>query len=314
MGVLRDLRPFLNRAGGLSDDDFVPIVLEALTFDGKLYAIPRDFTPVSMYINVDMFNQAGVALPDPSAPMTTDDYLQAAHKVTRDLNGDGEADQYVAASVPWTATVQVFGGQLWDDYRTPTRGVADAPEVMEALEWVRDLRLVEQVLPPFGRGGMTFANGAAATYFSGRYDVPNFRATLDFEWDVRPFYMHRVRRPEHGGSGWMSFETETPPDAVWALLSWLGGPQGQAIEMASGRIVPALLALLRSSDFLNDTPPASQQVWLDDMLYAARPLFSQWSAMMAEINPVVNRFMQGGISSKWVVTEIDRIIHARLSE
>gem|GEM_PF-5713956 len=313
MGVLIDLKPFLDRPGGLRERDFVPIVLESLSFDGKLYAIPRDFTPVSMYINVDMLDKTGVPVPDPLVPLTTDGYLELGRRVTRDLNGDGIFDQFVAASFPWSATVQIFGGQLWDHYRNPTRSTANDPNVMEAFEWVRDLRLLHQVIPPFGQSA-SFHSGQAATYFSGRYEVPNLRGTAEFTWDVRPFPVEKVRRPEHGGSGWMAFDTGADPDVLWKFLSWLGGPEGQTIEMASGRIVPALLPLLRSTRFLNDTPPQNQQVWLEDMQRAARPIFLKWQSSIDAINPLVNQFMRGGVSSQWLVTEMERILNGVLAD
>lgn len=311
MGVLIDLKPFLNRPGGLRERDFVPIVLDSLSFGGKLYAIPRDFTSVSMYINTDMLEKTGVPLPDPVVPLTVDEYLQLGRRVTRDLDGDGVFDQFLAASFGWSAAVQIFGGQLWDHYRTPTKSTANDPKVMEAFDWVRDLRLQHQVLPPFGQSA-TFLKGQVATFFSGRYEVPNLRGTAEFSWDVRPFPTARVRRPEHGGSGWMAFDTGCDPDALWKFLSWLGGPEGQSIEMASGRIVPALLSLLRSSRFLNDTPPQNQQVWLEDMQRAARPIFLQWQSSIDAISPMVNRFMQGGQSSQWLVTEIERTLNSLL--
>lgn len=311
MGVLTDLKPFFNRPGGLRERDFVPIVLDSLSFGGKLYAIPRDFTSVSMYINTDMLDKTGVPIPDPLVPLTVDEYLQLGRRVTRDLDGDGVSDQFLAAGFGWSAAVQIFGGQLWDHYRTPTKSTANDPKVMEALDWVRDLRLQHQVLPPFGQSA-TFQKGQAATYFSGRYEVPNLRSTAEFSWDIRPFPTARVRRPEHGGSGWMAFDTGSDPDALWKFLSWLGGPEGQSIEMASGRIVPALMSLLRSTRFLNDTPPHNQQVWLEDMQRAARPLFLQWQSSMDAITPMVNRFMQGGQSSQWLVTEIERSLNSLL--
>lgn len=220
-------------------------------------------------------------------------------------------DQFVAASFGWSAAVQIFGGQLWDHYRAPTKSTANDPKVMEALDWVRDLRLEHRILPPFGQAA-TFQKGQVATFFTGRYEVPNLRSTAEFTWDVRPYPTARLRRPEHGGSGWMAFDTDSDPDVLWQFLSWLGGPEGQSIEMASGRIVPALMSLLRSSRFLNDTPPHNQPVWLEDMQRAARPLFLEWQRSMDAINPLVSRFMQGGQSSQWLVTEMERILNSLL--
>src|SRR6266480_3860655 len=52
-------------------DDFFPIIMDAYRFDastgkigsGPLYGLPKDFTTAVMYVNLDLFQKAGVRVP-----------------------------------------------------------------------------------------------------------------------------------------------------------------------------------------------------------------------------------------------------------
>ncbi len=54
--------------------------------------MPRDITSKVMFFNTELFEKAGVAIPD--ANWTWDDFEAIARKMTRDLDGDGKTDQW----------------------------------------------------------------------------------------------------------------------------------------------------------------------------------------------------------------------------
>ena len=57
--------------------------------DGKKYAAPLSFTPLTMFYNKTMFETAGVAV-----PTTWSEWVDAANALTIDSNGDGTPEQY----------------------------------------------------------------------------------------------------------------------------------------------------------------------------------------------------------------------------
>ncbi|NLA06727.1 MAG: extracellular solute-binding protein, partial [Firmicutes bacterium] len=69
-----------------------PVVSDALTYNGEFYAMPRDITSKVMFFNKTLFDEAGVPIPDPD--WTWDDFRAIAKKMTKDLDGDGHADQW----------------------------------------------------------------------------------------------------------------------------------------------------------------------------------------------------------------------------
>ncbi len=60
--------------------------------DGHIYQFPWKTNPVMIQYNVDMLKKAGVD----SFPKTYSDYLTVGKKVTRDLDGDGQIDQWMS--------------------------------------------------------------------------------------------------------------------------------------------------------------------------------------------------------------------------
>ena len=59
--------------------------------DGHYYQIPWKTNPIMIMYNKRMFRKAGILRP----PRTYSEYLAAAEKITKDLNSDGRADQWM---------------------------------------------------------------------------------------------------------------------------------------------------------------------------------------------------------------------------
>src|SRR5882672_9308716 len=65
---------------GVNKSDFVPSLLNAFTYNGKTYGIPKDFNTLGLVYNKDLFKAAGVA--EPTNDWTWTDLQTAAKKLT----------------------------------------------------------------------------------------------------------------------------------------------------------------------------------------------------------------------------------------
>ena len=74
-GLLEDLTE-----SGLADGNFYEKSLRALSFKGKLYAIPRDVSNLVIYYNKDLFNAKKLPYPDKNT--TFEEFLNLAQKLT----------------------------------------------------------------------------------------------------------------------------------------------------------------------------------------------------------------------------------------
>ena len=84
-----DLRPRLESEGWL--DQFVISRFTPWSYGDKIFGIPHDLHPVVLLYRDDLFKTAGVEMTEIE---TWDDFIVAAKEATRDLDGDGEIDQY----------------------------------------------------------------------------------------------------------------------------------------------------------------------------------------------------------------------------
>ncbi|MFY9234458.1 MAG: extracellular solute-binding protein, partial [Fimbriimonadaceae bacterium] len=79
-GVLKDLRPLIDKDPEFKLDDYYENAVKIASRGEKVYAIPGDFTPMVVYYNRKLFDEAGV--PYPRDNWTYDDFIEKAKKLT----------------------------------------------------------------------------------------------------------------------------------------------------------------------------------------------------------------------------------------
>ena len=120
-------------------DKFYESQVEAFKFEGKQYGIPYDWAPGGFYINIDLFEEAGVDLP--TEDWTFTDLLEAAKALTKDTDGDGQIDQWgINLPTSWSAgtywVVRSFGGDFFK-----SREYTQITEMAEMLESLIELHV-----------------------------------------------------------------------------------------------------------------------------------------------------------------------------
>lgn len=196
------LEPFIDQLS--NKDDFYPSLLEAYTFDGKVYAAPKDFSTLQLLINTDAWTAAG--LTDADIPTTWDQLHAVAQKLTTD-------SQTGLVTSPEFARIGAFmaqaGGWLVDEEGAVT---VDSPENAKALAFVqsmlKDGSLKYSTDVGAGWGGEAFGNGSAAMTIEGNWITGALKN--DF-----PDVAYRVAALPEGpaGPGTMQF------DGGWAIAA-----------------------------------------------------------------------------------------------
>lgn len=227
-------------------DQYVPSSLLTHSYEGKLYSIPRDSAPSALYYNSDAFDAAGVAYPN--ADWKWADLRDAAIKLT--TTDGGRITRYGLAleSNDWATWVQQNGGKVFDDPLKPTTFLLAEPAAVEAIQYIGDLINKDKVTPNFleaeqaGGTAQLFSSGQAAMVITNPSRLGTF-ADAPFKWAVAnlpagPTGIHSNRT---GGAGFAINANSKNPEAAWAFLQYLAGPEGQSIFAgAKAAAVPAM--------------------------------------------------------------------------
>ncbi len=267
-GVLRDLSPYLDADAELSRDDFYRPVMDAMSWKGTLYGVPRDLSNLVMFYNQKLFDEAGV--PYPKADWTYEDMVAKAKRLTR---GDQFGVGFAPYPLYWLPYLWSDGGDLLSAERD--RSTLLEPASLAALQRYHDLRFKHHVAPTEAQVGnarmsQLFAQGKLAMMVGGRWVVPGFRKKLDFPWDVAPFPRGKTGSVvDADASGWCISASSTQPDKAWRLIRFLAGKQAVSAFTESGLIVPSRPDVANSAAFKSGAP-ASSQVFLD-VIETARP-------------------------------------------
>jgi multiple sugar transport system substrate-binding protein len=155
-------------------DDYFPQVLQTAQYNGRTYGLPWIAQPVVLYYNPKLFADAGVE--EPNDNWTWDDFRAAAEKLTRDTNGDGQADIYGTAFNSWPP-IQMFiwqaGGEVVSEDRASVP--IDTPEAIAGAQFYKDIiynpkyAAPQNVITEQGFGELA-KNGKVAMFFGGAAD------------------------------------------------------------------------------------------------------------------------------------------------
>ncbi len=215
-------------------DDFAASQIKAFQYEGKQYAIPYDYAPGGFYINVDLFEEAGLELPTEDS--TWDDILAMAQTLTKDLDGDGNPDQWGISNLAGVGSgggglywiVKSFGGDFWNEDITESR-MAE-PGTIAAFQFLSDLIWKYKVMPTADAVAATgfssellFANGQVAMHYALNDTASRFSELIgdDFTWTVAPTPTGPAGRFQFiGGSAFAIPTSSTQPELAYELIRY----------------------------------------------------------------------------------------------
>jgi multiple sugar transport system substrate-binding protein len=301
-GGLSDLTPFLEGDPSFKPEEiYFQGVWKAGFYKGVPRAINKDFSTCAVYINVGLFEKAGLDLPKEG--WTYDDYLRLAQQLTMDDQGRHAADPGFDAGhiVQYGTTVPYWGANAtqgwfrgyqnilysWDAHAlspdgTKISGYLNGPKSVAAWSFARDLVHRYHVAPdtavinaqPDGNVSLLKAGRLAMV---GHFWGPWFQETLDatpgLEWAVVPLPSGPAG---HKGvimwMGWGINPRTAHPREAWELLKWLTTEPGQRpfTRRALTQYKPLSVELQRINDpfwgvFLAETEYVDR---LDDATHA----------------------------------------------
>lgn len=227
-GALMPLNDFIER-DNFDLEDFFPVALKEWMVGDTIYGLTNDLAVPHVYYAKDLFEEAG--LPLPRDEWTWDEFLEAAKKLTKDIDGDGKIDQW-----GWSTDISWFH-DVWPGFngaftfnKEVTKCLYDDPKVIEAFQFQQDLVYKYKVAPTPEILGVAlgaynfFLDKKMAMIGSGTWTTGFLRAEKpEFEWDVvmwpRGSNATEIHVPSFT-AGWVIPKEAEDPEASWEVLKF----------------------------------------------------------------------------------------------
>lgn len=264
--------PIYANAGLLEDlsecefvgDNFYQKSLEALSYNKKLYAVPRDVSTLVIFYNKDLFDAKN--LPYPNEDTTFDEFLDIAKKITdKDKNIYGISfEEEPLFYLPYL--MSEGGGILADDLKTM---ILDKKESQNGINFYSALRNTYNVAPTKSESASAtmaqmFLQGKIAMHVSGRWLVPKYREVAEFDWDVAQFPKGtKGSIVPLDSSGWAISAKSKKKEEAKLLIKYLSSKESLEKFSESGLIVPARIDSANSKSFLDGKKPKNAKVFLE---------------------------------------------------
>jgi multiple sugar transport system substrate-binding protein len=295
---------FASRGALLPLDDFVsaegfdlsiywPQGIDGSSYQGKLYALPRDMSNVILYYNKDLFDAAGVEYP--TDDWDWNDLLAAAQELTIDKDGDGQIDQWGFAVNNtvwvWVGFVWANGGRALSVDRREC--LLEEPEAVEALKFYFDLQTEHGVSPPPGAlpeqgwaGDWMLTQSTAMGLFG-----PWFRPSMvgnenQFRWDVA----YPPKSPNTGNRGsvvytdqWSIYSGSEVAEDAWDFIKFLTSKQSQEMwtELIGARSISPVKEVAETDAWLH-YGDSTGEIILDSLSFSWAPPVNFGNANEAE--------------------------------
>jgi multiple sugar transport system substrate-binding protein len=276
---------FVDRGAFLPLDDFIaseqypldtaiylPGVMEPGKWNGAQYLLPKDFSPMAIYYNKQLFDAAGV--PYPQEGWTWDDLLATAQQLTL-TDASGNVTQWgIQLPGPWTTGFEYWvaaaGGSLISEDGANFVGYMDAPEVQAAVQFYADLYNEYKVAPPpadmnaFGGGNSEFDSGKAAMRLFGRWPQAGMKENPNIDLGVAPLPAGAERAGVLFWGGFGISSLSENPEAAWRFLRFYTGVEGA--EVWKDWALPTVKSVADSSGLSSDP---IEGVWLNELNHLA---------------------------------------------
>lgn len=285
-GLLEDLRPYFEDE--IKNKAFFDTTIKSFSYDNKIYAIPRDVSNLVIYYNKDIFRKKKI--PFPQKNWTINDFLTTAIKLSDE---NTKAINFETNSLYWLYYVESNGGGILSD--DSKNVIIDSKNSIEALQFYSALVNKYKVAPTKAQistrtGAQMFMQGDITMYLSGRWMVPKFRETINFDWDIINFPRSKKGKILVDSSGWsISKNSKNKKEAI-SFIKFLSSKKPIEKFTDSGLIIPARIDVANSEDFLSKgKKPESAEIFLETINYA-KP--TPTNPNYQEINDTLNEALE----------------------
>lgn len=196
--------------------------------EGIVQAVPTDLTAVGMFINKELFEEAGVEYPTSEEDIWTwDEFLASVDEVKEKTDARfgfvmDSSDHRLRAFIYQHGGEDFFLNEEGTSYMTDEKSLA-------AVELFKELNdngtLPKSVWIANEDASSMFKSGQIPAYMSGSWQIKDFSENIAFDWQAvyMPYEEHRATNL--GGNFMVGFENGANPEGGRAFIEWLYQPE-----------------------------------------------------------------------------------------
>jgi multiple sugar transport system substrate-binding protein len=281
----------LMASSGTKKDMFIPSLINAFTYNGKVYGIPKDFNTLGLFYNKGMFDAAKLAYPTDA--WTWDDLKNAAKALTN--LADTKKPIYGICTAADAGRFPVFvlqnGGTIMKpDFSDTT---LDSKQAIDAATFYTDFRKNKTGVVPadVGEGwqGTVFGKGQCGMVLEGGWLIPYMASSF-------PGVQYGVSRLPAGPAGkgnmiftvaWGITKNTKHADAAWKVVDFLTNVDSQTTVLQSGFALPTRISLKDNEYFKNN---ANSAAIFNGAYDNAVPFY--WGAAGSDVNDQMGKALE----------------------
>lgn len=316
-GAVVPLTQYIDGPYGFDIDDLYPGLLDFVTFEGEVYALPYNVSTLVNYINMTMVEEVGLM---PQPPRTWDEYYDYSIRLARDTNSDGVNDIIGMDLYSMGWQFENWLGQngarvLSED---GTKFTLNSPEAVAAMSFLQDIIYHRQA------GAIHSQNAGYEMFWQGRLGMAarstatvktnQERAVGLFDLSIAEMPCNKECYVSIGGANFSMINTGTDEEklAAWKFLAYMTDTDNLAkFAAASGymasrrssvqseimqyefRTDPFMTVTYRQLEYAHPRPKVPLGNLYDSQLNSAyRPLFAE-GRNPQEVLDQVNQRLQG---------------------
>jgi multiple sugar transport system substrate-binding protein len=320
-GLSLNLDPLMAR-DGMDRKDFWTAQLPAMTWQGELRGLPFDFSTFGWFYNTEMFAQSGLATP--AENWTWDDALATGKKLTQTDSSGSKYQWGVGRARLWdwelAGFLKSFGAPMLT--ADNTRVAMNTPEGEKALQLMAELGTTSGVVPTWSELDnpiVGFYQGKVGMLIDGSWAITRYNLNSQVPFDTAFVPSGPAGKyVSASGSQWSIYSGTKRRDEAWRLLKFLTGTQG--IELFVSRHVKSLPGRasavplwVKAAQALGTPVHVAIFPETIDKYGADVPATPAWNKLAEIINNNVTQLMEGKVSPKAALIQIEREGNAALA-
>lgn len=295
----------------------------SLTVNGKVLGVPVGLGVRTMIYNKQVLKAAGVAYPDPVKPMTWEQFVEMAKKVSK--KGDTYLARFQMTELADTIVTE-YGANFLNSRTKATKVTINTPDGVKALQFVADLVGKNQVVPPetgewntpWGNPDNGVGTGKTGFILAGPWAFGNFSGAdakykaEDYGTAPLPVFAGKDKFRATRGyiNGLAIFRGSKAQAGAWEFVKWMVSKEGQLEFTKTGDLPANTKALAQAqadaAKIYTSTTAENYKAYFADLPYViAGPSLptGEWTSLYES---VMNDMLQGKLAPAAAAAKLEK--------